>query len=130
MRQAHQAQFQPPLECGARVVLVALVPVKGDKDRPWVERVRQAVEACGAQVMAISWCSVVRWSRARKPGGAQRLQIPLSAATVFGRGKVEEIAEIVKQTNEAVVVCNTLTPTQQANLQQMWSVPVLTDTNL
>jgi len=48
------------------------------------------------------------------------------AATLFGRGKVEEIrAEVQREHPDAVVVDNDLTPAQVRNLEKAWGVRVI-----
>lgn len=52
-------------------------------------------------------------------------------ATLFGRGKVEEIAMIARVEDiELVIVDHPLTPIQQRNLEKAWSVKILDRTGL
>ena len=52
-------------------------------------------------------------------------------ATLLGTGKVEEIAEIVKETKaELVIVDHPLTPVQQRNLEKALNAKVLDRTGL
>ncbi|SER31574.1 GTP-binding protein HflX [Faunimonas pinastri] len=65
---------------------------------------------------------------------ADRLIVPVRKAlpaTLLGTGKVEEIAELVK-THEAalVVVDHPLTPVQQRNLEKAWTAKVVDRTSL
>ncbi|BDI33595.1 hypothetical protein CCAX7_56460 [Capsulimonas corticalis] len=120
---------------GARIIIAALVPAKGDEDHPLVAAVTKAVEATGAAVVGtlIQRRGV---SRARRPGGTKKLRAPLNAATHIGKGKATELAEMVTLLRaEAIVFCNLLTGTQRRNLEQMTGVVVLiyrptTDTSL
>jgi len=58
-------------------------------------------------------------------GILQRKRHP-DAATLFGRGKVDEIrAEVQRHDPSAVVVDNDLTPAQVRNLEKAWSVRVV-----
>lgn len=60
--------------------------------------------------------------------------VPLRAvtpATLFGSGKVEEIAEICRDGDlDVVVVDDSLTPVQQRNLERAWKVKVIDRTGL
>lgn len=118
-------QFVATLRPGSRVLLAALVPAKGDEDRPFLTALAKAVEAAGATVVG----TLVQRrgvSRARAPGGAQKFHTPLSAATFIGEGKVAELAELVGNTQaEAIAFCNPLSGTQQRNLEQATGVTVL-----
>ncbi|MEQ9518731.1 MAG: GTPase HflX [Parvibaculum sp.] len=52
-------------------------------------------------------------------------------ATLFGKGKVEELAERLKQENiELAVIDGQLSPGQQRNLERAWNVKVLDRTGL
>ena len=62
------------------------------------------------------------------------LIVPVSApkpSTLLGSGKVEEIAELVKETEAELVVVNAqLSPIQQRNLEKEWGAKVLDRTGL
>jgi GTP-binding GTPase N-terminal len=65
-------------------------------------------------------------SRDDRPGGSRRMNAPMNAATYFGAGKVQEIAELRRATGaELVVVCAKLSPSQLANLERIIGCPVL-----
>ncbi|MCJ8322355.1 MAG: GTPase HflX [Hyphomicrobiales bacterium] len=52
-------------------------------------------------------------------------------ATLFGKGKVEELGKMLSQYQAQLVVVNTvLTPVQQRNLEEAWGVKVLDRTGL
>jgi GTP-binding protein HflX len=52
-------------------------------------------------------------------------------ATLFGAGKVEELAALVRAADaEAVIVDDALTPVQQRNLEKAWEVKVIDRTGL
>lgn len=54
-----------------------------------------------------------------------------SPATLFGKGKVDELGKMLHQHEAELVVVNTvLTPVQQRNLETAWSVKVLDRTGL
>lgn len=54
------------------------------------------------------------------------MNAPMSVATYFGTGKVQEIAELRRATGaELVVVCAKLSPSQLANLERIIGCPVL-----
>jgi len=55
----------------------------------------------------------------------------VTPATLFGSGKVEELAALVRAADaEAVVVDDQLTPVQQRNLERAWDVKVIDRTGL
>lgn len=55
----------------------------------------------------------------------------VTPATLFGSGKVEELAALVRAAEaEAVVVDDQLTPVQQRNLERAWDVKVIDRTGL
>ncbi len=55
----------------------------------------------------------------------------LTPATLFGAGKVEEIASLVRAADASVVVIdNSLTPVQQRNLEKAWNAKVIDRTGL
>lgn len=110
---------------GSRVVIAALVPAKGNEAAPLIEAAAQALEAAGA-VVAATLLQRRGVSRSRAPGGSRKSHLPMNAATFIGRGKVAELAELVRLTQADVVLfCNPLTPTQEANLEQAVGVPVV-----
>ena len=52
-------------------------------------------------------------------------------ATLFGTGKVEELASLVRAADaEAVIIDDALTPVQQRNLEKAWEVKVIDRTGL
>ncbi|MEK6236221.1 MAG: hypothetical protein N2C14_16065 [Planctomycetales bacterium] len=57
-------------------------------------------------------------SKSKRPGGFQRLDLPMNRSTILGSGKVEELAELVERTSaDLIVFSNALTSRQQANLE-------------
>jgi len=55
----------------------------------------------------------------------------LTPATLFGKGKVEEIGDLARQTEaDVVVVDDALTPVQQRNLEKAWDCKVIDRTGL
>lgn len=62
------------------------------------------------------------------------LQIPLEtirSSTLFGKGKVEELKEIIADNHsELVVIDHSLSPGQQRNLERAWNVKILDRTGL
>lgn len=104
---------------GTRVVVAALVPPKGDENRPLVRAVCAAPRCAGAEVVEV----VIQRrgvSRGRgTPGAGRFTRSPLAIhpATLFGPGKAEEIGAVARGLRaDAVVVCNDLTNGQRRNL--------------
>ena len=64
----------------------------------------------------------------------EALLVPLPRprpATLLGRGKVDEVADLVRDSDiELVIVDGTLTPVQQRNLERTWKAKVLDRTGL
>jgi len=87
---------------GSRAIIAGLVSAKStDTD----ERVRAptiALESRGFQVVG----TLVQRrgvSRAKGPGGAHRLDAPMSPATFIGEGKAEELSLLVREARASVV---------------------------
>jgi 50S ribosomal subunit-associated GTPase HflX len=102
---------------GARCVVAVLASAK-DRELPArLDLLAGEIAAAGAQVVG----TLVQRrgvSRARGPGGARKMDAPLDPATVFGPGKVRELAELVASTSATlVVVSNPLKATQRARLE-------------
>ena len=55
----------------------------------------------------------------------------LTPATLFGKGKVEEIGKIIELAEaDVAIVDDSLTPVQQRNLEKAWQVKVIDRTGL
>jgi len=64
-------------------------------------------------------------SRDNRPGGSKRMDQPLSGATLLGKGKAEELAELCKATAaDLVVFHNELSDRQRRNLEKMCNAQV------
>ncbi|WNG41662.1 hypothetical protein F0U61_54270 [Archangium violaceum] len=64
-------------------------------------------------------------SRSRRPGGAQRMEYPLSEKTLLGSGKVEELAALCRTTGaDLVLFWNPLTAPQRETLEALTGVDV------
>jgi hypothetical protein len=64
-------------------------------------------------------------SRARRPGGVQRLEQPLSKKTLLGSGKARELAVLCQTTGaDLVLFWNPLTPRQRETLEGLTGVDV------
>lgn len=106
---------------------IVLVPVlkkgpAGDVEdggrRPDARRLDEAVGLAGAIDLDIAVALIVPVSTPRP-------------ATLFGTGKVEEIGELLKDSESGlVIVDHALTPVQQRNLEREWKVKVIDRTGL
>jgi hypothetical protein len=101
---------------GRRVIVAALVSAKVDEPESLLAgHAAKLVSKGGLVVGRVLQRRGV--SRSKQPGGARRLGAPMRAATYFGAGKVEEIAELRRATQaDLVVVCARLSPSQLTNL--------------
>jgi 50S ribosomal subunit-associated GTPase HflX len=104
---------------GARAIVVGLVSAKASDTEERLAKLKAALEVRGIHVAA----TLVQRrgvSRAKSPGGAARLDAPLSSATVIGKGKVEELTQLVKQHGASVVYfLNDLSTGQVARLSAL-----------
>ncbi|MBX3476558.1 MAG: GTPase HflX [Brevundimonas sp.] len=91
---------------------------RSESDRLAHERLEEAVGLARALDLDVRAEEIVR---IRKP----------APATLFGAGKVEELAALVRAAEaEAVVVDDQLTPVQQRNLENAWDAKVIDRTGL
>ncbi len=91
---------------------------KGVTARDSAARLEEAIGLAGAIGLRVSYAAVLTLSRVRP-------------ATLLGSGKVEEIADNVRQSRaEIVIVDGALTPVQQRNLERAWGCKVIDRTAL
>jgi len=91
---------------------------RGDNTRGAEQRLEEAVGLAGALDLDVRAGEIVR---VRK----------VTPATLFGSGKVEELAALVRAAEaEAVVVDDDLSPVQQRNLEKAWDCKVIDRTGL
>lgn len=91
---------------------------RGENTRHAAERLEEAVGLARALDLDVRAEEIVRL---RKP----------TPATLFGAGKVDELAALVRAAEaEAVVVDDALTPVQQRNLEKAWDAKVIDRTGL
>ena len=117
-----------PASTGRAVVIVPVLTRHGRAEddpvagRGWPARRRRGMTKPSA------W----RWPSTSIPCTAQIVTVAdPRPATLIGTGKVEEIAEIVKETKaELVIVDHPLTPVQQRNLEKALNAKVLDRTGL
>jgi len=98
---------------------VVVHPDRGSEtSRHAADRLEEAVGLAGALDLDVQAEEVVRLRG-------------VTPATLFGSGKVEELAALVRAADaEAVVVDDQLTPVQQRNLERAWDVKVIDRTGL
>lgn len=109
-------EWLPQDLAGARCVIAALVSAK---DAAAAERIAEIAALIHARGGAAVGTVVQRRgvSRGDLPGGARRMDAPLNAATLFGTGKVRELAALVASVGAtAIVVMNPLKSTQRSRL--------------
>ncbi|MBJ7483524.1 GTPase HflX [Brevundimonas sp.] len=91
---------------------------RGDSSRLAEERLQEAVGLARALDLDVRAEEIVRIRK-------------ITPATLFGSGKVEELAALVRAAEaEAVVVDDDLTPVQQRNLEKEWECKVIDRTGL
>jgi hypothetical protein len=110
---------------GRKIILAALISAKIDD--PEVVLAGHAYKIVSKGGIVVGQVLQRRGvSRSKRPGGARRLEAPMNAATYFGKGKVQEMAELRRATRaELVVVCASLTPSQLTNLERIVDCSVL-----
>lgn len=107
-----------------RVVLVGLFSAKAPDPHTEIDSLARHVEAAGGAVVArlVQRHGV---SRGKGPGGAVRMNGPVSKSTVIGSGKVREVAETCAMTGADVVIfTNDLTDRQRETLEKQIGVRV------
>ena len=91
---------------------------RSESDRQATERLEEAVGLARALDLDVRAEEIVRLRKT-------------TPATLFGTGKVEELAALVRAAEaEAVVVDDQLTPVQQRNLEKAWECKVIDRTGL
>ena len=113
-----------------RIILAALLSAKIEDPGAELARHASRITSRGGLVLA----QVIQRrgvSRSKQPGGARRLAAPMDPATYFGKGKVQEIAELCRAMGaELVVVCARLRRAQLVNLERSIGCPVLDEATL
>jgi 50S ribosomal subunit-associated GTPase HflX len=102
---------------GTRCIIASLVSAK---DRDADGRLKQLADAIASRGGQVVETLVQRRgvSRARGPGGVRKMDAPLTAATLFGSGKVRELALLVDTTAATLlVVPNPLKSPQRERLE-------------
>ena len=110
---------------GKRIVGAALVSARDDAPSSAVESLEKALAAAGACVVGrlVQRRGV---SRDKRPGGAQRMDRPISSATLIGKGKASELAALCGEVSaDLVVFQNRLSSTQRSNLRELCGVQVV-----
>jgi GTPase len=102
-------------------------PTRAPRERVLVCGVRGFDAEVGVDEDLVEACGLVAAAAAEVVGeGVIQRKQHADAATLFGRGKVEEIhTEVLRLTPDAVVVDNDLTPAQVRNLEKAWGVRVV-----
>jgi GTP-binding protein HflX len=91
---------------------------RGENARHAAERLEEAVGLARALDLDVRAEEIVRLRKT-------------TPATLFGAGKVDELAALIRAAEaEAVVVDDTLTPVQQRNLEKAWDAKVIDRTGL
>lgn len=85
-----------------RAIVAALVSAKASDTDERIRVVTAALAALGVEVVG----TVIQRrgvSRSKSPGGSKRLETPLNSSTVIGPGRVEELAQLVRECGASVV---------------------------
>lgn len=108
----------PPNLLHSRCVVASLVSAKDRDVDARLDELTRVLASRRAEVVA----RVVQRrgvSRARGPGGVQKMDAPLTAATLFGSGKVRELSELVASTSATMlIVTNPLKLAQRQRLEE------------
>ena len=108
-----------PTLCGVlHVVTPQAAKAAGDDTRVPASRLEEAANLCEALPVKLVWRDMVKLNK-------------ISARTLLGKGKVEELAELIQENNIDLLVVNaTLSPTQQRNLEVALKAKVIDRTGL
>ncbi len=127
-------QIRPGGSVRASVLAVQLSRPRPRKARLYAPRHEGLYAACSARPPENRLAEAVGLARAISLDVCHQGLVTITnirPATLFGRGKIEEIKAIVRTSDvELVVVDHALTPVQQRNLEKAWSVKVLDRTGL
>jgi 50S ribosomal subunit-associated GTPase HflX len=110
---------------GSRAIIAALVSAKATDTE---ERIRVLTSALATRGVEVVGSLVQRRgvSRAASPGGAKRLDDPMSSATFIGSGKTQELAALAKERSATVVYfLNNLSTTQVERLSTLTNCEVI-----
>jgi 50S ribosomal subunit-associated GTPase HflX len=117
--------MKPVRHIGGRAIIAALVSAKATDTE---ERISALTSVLAMQGIEVVGNLVQRRgvSRAPSPGGASRLNAPMSSATFIGSGKVQELAALAKERSATVVYfLNDLSATQVARLSALTSCEIV-----
>lgn len=113
-----------------RALIAALVSAKATDTEARIRALTSALEKRGVEVVG----SLVQRrgvSRAKSPGGAKRLDAPLSSATFIGSGKAQELAELATERSATIVYfLNDLSTTQIERLSALTNCKVVSYPNV
>ncbi len=105
---------------GKRVIIAGLFSVKEADPESLLYTLSSHVEAMGATVIG-----TVIQRRGVSRGGVHRLESPMSAVTLFGRGKAQELAAFSKKENaDLILFWNELGERQVRNLEKLCDTTV------
>jgi hypothetical protein len=109
---------------GRKVVLAGLFSAKDEDPTAEIESLGRSITKEGGIVVG----QIVQRrgvSRDKRPGGAQRMDRPMSSATLIGEGKALELASLCRNTGaDLVVFRNALTEKQRENLRNICGTEV------
>jgi 50S ribosomal subunit-associated GTPase HflX len=110
---------------GARCVVCALVSGRQQEPEKILDMMEATVkEAGGVNVGRLLQRRGV--SRSRKPGGAGRMDQPLTQRTLFGKGKLEELVSQARSSDaDLLFIHNSLTNAQRKALAELTDCRVL-----
>ena len=110
---------------GGRAIIAALVSAKSTDTERRIHALTSVLAARGVVVVG-SFVQRRGVSRAANPGGARRLNSPMSGATFIGSGKAQELAALVKKSSASVVYfLNNLSATQVKRISALAGCEVI-----
>ena len=109
---------------GCNVIVAGLLSAKISTPDAVVAAVRAELESAGASVVGV----VIQRrgvSRDTRPGGAHRMNVPLSPKTFIGEGKARELGQLCSSTGaDLVVFLNPLSQRQKETLARITNVRI------
>ena len=103
---------------GKRVIISGLVSSKVNLDQ-FLPPIRNQIRGLEGQIVGelIQRRGV---SRSKKPGGSNKLELPLNSRTYISSGKAKELKELAEELkSDLIIFINILTDAQRDNLEKL-----------
>jgi hypothetical protein len=114
---------------GKRIIISGLISSKVSLDE-YLAPIRKEIENFNGQIVGelIQRRGI---SRSKKPGGSNKLDLPLSSRTYISSGKIEELKKLSNSVNaDLVIFINNLTVNQIENIENLIELRVKTSNTI